>query len=63
MKKYPKYIVMPVALLLYFLAMAVYGYKNNGNKLPDNFAVIVLVEALILVILFLVMRYQHRNRS
>lgn len=58
--KWPKYKVLPVALLLYFVAMAVYGIVHNGGHLPDNFFLICTIELVILVVLFLLLRHKHR---
>lgn len=58
--KWPKYKVLPVALLLYFVAMAVYGIVHNRGHLPDNFFLICAIELLILVVLFLLLRHKHR---
>ena len=59
MKRWPKYIVLPVALLLYFVAMAVYGILHNGNRLPDDFWLILGVELVILGLLFFVLKKRH----
>lgn len=62
MKKYPKYIVMPTAMALYFVVMAIYGiYRNNGN-LPDDFALICGVELVIILSLFFSLRYLDKKR-
>lgn len=62
MKKYPKYIVMPTAMAIYFVAMAVYGIYRNNGKLPDDFALICAIEVFILVTLFFSLRYLDRKR-
>lgn len=62
MKKYPKYIVMPTAMALYFVVMAIYGiYRNNGN-LPDDFALICGIEVIIILSLFFSLRYLDKKR-
>lgn len=63
MKKLPKYIVLPVGLLLYFVAMLWYSISHNGGKLPEDFALIASVEALILIVLFAVLWIQHKRRG
>lgn len=63
MKKYPKYVVLPIALALYFLAMVVYSIHRNDGHLPADFAVTVTVEVVILVLLFWVLRYLHKKRN
>lgn len=52
MKRWPKYIVLPVALLIYFVAMAIYGIRMNNGELPDRFGLIVTIELVVLVALF-----------
>lgn len=62
MKKYPKYIVMPTAMAIYFVVMAIYGiYRNHGN-LPDDFALICGVELVIILSLFFSLRYLDKKR-
>ncbi len=58
MKKYPKYIVMPIALLIYFIAMTVYGLKMNHWKLQDNFWLICCIELLVIGGLFYILKYR-----
>lgn len=63
MKKYPKYIVMPTALLIYFIAMTIYGMKMNQWKLQDNFWLICIIENVIIVILYFALKYQYKKRN
>lgn len=56
MKRWPKHIVLPIALAAYFLAMAVFSIYHKGGQLPDNFLVIVLVEALVIVALYFLLK-------
>lgn len=37
MKKYPKYIVLPSIMLIYFIVMTIFMTKENGWKLPEDF--------------------------
>lgn len=60
MKKWPKYIVLPVALFLYFITMAVYGIKQNDWRLPEDFWTIVIIETVVLVALFFVLKKRGR---
>ena len=62
MKRPPKYIALPVALLIYFVAMTVYGIIHNGNRLPDDFWTILAVELLVLVLLFFVLKKKHDRK-
>ena len=55
-RKWPKYIVMPVALLIYFGVMAVYSIVQKGGKLPDNFGIIVTVELLVIALLYYLLK-------
>ena len=63
MKKYPKYIIMPSAIALYFVVMALFSIRQNDGKLPPQFFLIVIVEAVVVVALFLALRYLHRKRG
>ena len=63
MKKYPKYIVMPTALLIYFIAMTIYGMKMNQWKLQDNFWLICIIEIVIIVVLYFALKYQYKKRN
>ena len=63
MKKYPKYIVLPVMLLLYFAAMLVYSIRRNHGALPEDFGIIVTVECVIIVALYFALRTLHRRRN
>ncbi len=58
-----KHIVLPLALALFFIAVLLLSIRQNGGHLPDNFAVIASVEAVVLVALFFVLRYLHRKRK
>ena len=61
--KWPKYKTMPIALLIYFVAMAVYGIVHNGGKLPPDFWLISCIELVILVALFFLLRYQYKRKA
>jgi len=61
--KYPKYILLPGALALYFVVLAYMQYKDNGYHLRDDFAQGVIIEVLILVSLFVILRYQHKKQE
>ena len=63
MRKLPKYIVMPVALAIFFIAVLFLSIKQNHGQLPDDFALIATIEVLILISLFFVLRYLHRKRN
>lgn len=63
MKKYPKYIVMPTALLIYFIAMTIYGMKMNQWKLQDNFWLICIIEITVIVVLYFALKYQYKKRK
>lgn len=63
MKKYPKYIVMPTALLIYFIAMTIYGMKMNQWKLQDNFWLICIIEIAVIVVLYFALKYQYKKRK
>ena len=63
MRKLPKYIVMPLALAIFFIAVLILSIKQNHGNLPDDFALIATIEAVILVALFFVLRYLHRKRT
>ena len=60
MRRFPKYIVLPLCLLIYFVAMAVLGIHTNHGHLPDNFWLIVAIEAVVLIALFLVLRHRRK---
>lgn len=61
MKK--KYIILPLALLIYFVAMAALGIKRNHGHLPDDFVLICGVELAIIVALFFLLRTLDRRRG
>ncbi len=63
MRRPPKYIVMPVSLAIFFIAVLFLSIKQNHGQLPDDFALIATIEALILISLFFVLRYLHRKRN
>lgn len=63
MKKYPKYIVLPTAMLIYFICMTIYGLKMNHWRLQNDFWTICAVETVILVVLFFSLRYLHKKRE
>lgn len=63
MKKIPKYILLPVALAIYFVAMLVVNIHANHGALPQNFAGILAIEAAVLLGLFFALRYLHNRRK
>lgn len=63
MSKFPKYIVMPVALAIFFIAVLALSIKQNNGHLPDNFALIATIEAIILIALFFVLKILHNKRK
>lgn len=63
MKKYPKHIVMPVAIFIYFIVMAVMNLKNNNWHPMSGFWTICLVETVIVVALFFCLRYLYKKRN
>lgn len=63
MKKYPKYIVMPVALFTYFIFMTLYGLKRNNWHLQDDFWTICIVELVIIAALAFSLRYLQKKRD
>lgn len=63
MKQWPKYIVLPVALLIYFVVMAVYGIRMNNGALPERFGLIVTIELVVLVALFLLLKKRDKGRG
>lgn len=63
MKKYPKYIVLPSIMLVYFIVMTVFMTKQNGWNLPDDFWKICGMEVVIIVALFFSLRYLHKKRG
>ena len=62
MRKFPKYIVMPLVLAIFFIAVLLLSIKQNHGHLPDDFALIASIEAVILIALFFVLRYLHSKR-
>ena len=62
MRKFPKYIVMPLALAIFFIAVLLLSIKQNHGHLTDDFALIASIEAVILIALFFVLRYLHSKR-
>jgi hypothetical protein len=54
---------MPVALAIFFIAVLLLSIKQNHGHLPDDFALIATIEAVILVALFFVLRYLHQKRN
>ena len=63
MRKLPKYIVMPVALAIFFIAVLILSIKQNQGHLPDDFALIATIEAIILIALFFVLKVLHNKRK
>lgn len=63
MKRWPKYIVLPVALLIYFIVMAVYGIRMNNGALPERFGLIVTIELVVLVALFWQLKKRDKGRG
>lgn len=60
--KRPKYIVMPVGLLIYFILMTIFGLKRNHWRLQDDFWIICIVELAIITALFFSLRYLDKKR-
>lgn len=56
MKRWPKYKTLPLALLIYFAAMAAYSIYHNHGQLPDHFALIVAVELVVLLALYFLLK-------
>ena len=54
---------MPLALAIFFIAVLILSIKQNHGHLPDDFALIATIEAVILVSLFFVLRYLHQKRN
>ena len=63
MRKFPKYIVMPVALAIFFIAVLLLSINQNQGHLPDDFALIATIEAIILIALFFVLKILHNKRK
>ena len=63
MRKLPKYIVMPVALAIFFIAVLMLSINQNQGHLPDDFALIATIEAIILIALFFVLKVLHNKRK
>ncbi len=61
--KSPKYIVLPIALALFFIAVLILSIKQNNGHLPEDFPLIVTIEAAILISLFFVLRHLHNKRK
>lgn len=61
MKKFPKYIIVPLALLVYFLAVMAYSINERNGELPPHFVVTILVEIAILVIIFFLLRHREKK--
>ena len=60
MKKWPKYKTLPLALLLYFVVMAALGIKQNHGILPNNFWISVVVELLVIVALYWLLKKKSK---
>lgn len=58
-----KHILLPLALLVYFIAMAFYGVHTNGGQLPENFGLIVGIEVVILLVLYWALKHLHDKRN
>ena len=63
MRKLPKYIVMALTLAIFFISVLLLSIKQNHGQLPDDFALIATIEAIILISLFFVLRYLHKKRN
>lgn len=61
--KAPKYIVLPIALAIFFLAVLALSIKQNNGSLPADFPLIVAIEAAILISLFFALRHLHNKRN
>ena len=63
MRKLPKYIVLPLALAIFSISVLLLSIKQNRGHLPDDFALIASIEAIVLISLFFVLRYLHKKRN
>lgn len=63
MKRIPKYKTLPAALLIYFIAMTIYGLKRNHWHLQEDFWTICIVEFVVITVLFISLKYLHRKRE
>lgn len=63
MKKYPKYIVLPAVMLIYFIVMTIYTLQINDWKPQEDFMLICGAEVVIIVALFFSLRYLHKKRE
>ena len=59
MNRWPKYIVLPAALLIYMVAMLVFGIYRNGGHLPHNFWMSLIVELLVVLALFYLLKKRY----
>ncbi len=59
----PKYIILPISLAIFFLAVLALAIKQNNGNLPDDFAIIVTVEVIVLVSLFFALKHLHNKRK
>lgn len=61
--KAKKYIVIPVALLCYTAAMSCYSIYHNEGRLPKDFFLVLVIELLITLALFFLLRLRERRRK
>ena len=61
MKRWPKYKTMPVALLIYFVAMAVFSIYHNNWQLPDRFLLIIVVELVVIIALYFLLKKRYNG--
>jgi len=61
MGRIPKYIIVPALLLIYFVVVAVWSIKQRNGELPDNFALTVIVELILVGAVFFFMRKRYRK--
>ena len=54
---------MPLTLAIFFISVLLLSIKQNHGHLPDDFALIATIEAIILISLFFVLRYLHKKRN
>lgn len=61
-KRWPKYIILPMALLIYSIAMTVFGIHRNNGKLPDDFWLFLVVEVAVIIALYYLLKKKHNMR-
>jgi membrane protein YdbS with pleckstrin-like domain len=62
--RWPKYKMLPLALLLYLVVMSVYGWKRfHLEDRMGEFCLIVAVEVVIIVLLYFLLKRQYKRRQ